>query len=165
MGATMKQTTAFNNLIPNALPNLQNDCAMSYSSTTSSISIWMVSSSGHSQNANGVGLPCFQYPDGTLNYPTAANCGSSGTPLQAFGSLTSGASYWILARYSPSAKTFTANIYTTQAAAISAQNAYTGDGAAFGVSTSADTSASITATSGTGSRGGGAGGGGGRPLQ
>lgn len=143
---------------PNSVGNILADAALQYSTTSGGIKAWMT-------NAAGTSTPVWTLPTNPSTYwaPSAANSGSSSSPLVNDTGLSTSTPYWYIATLNTTSLTFTLTRYA--AAPTDAQIAAAlQDGSVLAVVATAKTSASIT-PSGTGTGGftGGSGGGSGRP--
>lgn len=153
-------TTAFKKYVPNALLSLLSDVALAYnagSSGSTSIAVWLTSASGNSSNPNGSQYPAWVFPDGSGGiYPTAAACGSSGSPFANITGLNPSTTYYFVVFYSLITGAFTVDYYASKP--TNAQLAVAlADGQLIAVMAMATTSATVTTGGGTGGiHGGGA---------
>ena len=158
VNGNLKSSTTFKTNVPNSLANLVSDIALGFNAGTTgstTLEIWFHSASGNSSNPNGATLPAWMYPDGSGGiYPTAAECGTSSSPLHTFTGLTSGATYVVVAGLTIGTMTFSYNIYLnspTQAQVLSVVE----DGELLAASASASAGIIIGSGSGTITGGGG----------
>ena len=84
-----KATTAQKNYIPNSLGNIvSNITVQTYSASAGALNAWFTSTYP-SANPAGSGYPAWTWPDQSGGvYPTATNCGSSGSPVFSYPSGT-----------------------------------------------------------------------------
>jgi hypothetical protein len=148
--------------VPNVMANLVSDVALAANGGTSgstSISVWLTSFSGQSSNPNGGQYPGWTYPDGSGGvYPTAAACGSSGSPLHTFTGLTAGHAYYFVVGYNRTTGVF--NFYSSPYSSTPTQAeiaAVLADGSLIAVVATADSGSTITTGGGSQTHGGGGG--------
>jgi len=150
-GGSWKKSTAFNANIPNLPSNWLSDVALAYSSTTSSVSVWIT-------NAAVTGLPSWTPADGSPAIaPPAGACGSASSPLVTVTGLSSGETVYFVVWYNITSRTFTVNNYAGSPPTDAQVAAALADGQLLVVMASANSSKGIVANGGGGAVGGGGG--------
>lgn len=157
----LPNSTMFNTNLPNSIANLSSDVLVNFNAGTSgstTIKVWFTQASSASNNIHGSTLPCWQTPDGTKTIsPSAASCGTSGSPAHTYTGLTSGNTYYFVIGYNANTDTFTFGTASTTPPSQTAINAVLGDGNLLVIVASANSANTITAGGGSGSHGGGGG--------